>query len=100
MEVRLWIHAEPAESGLTWWIESPDIPGFSGTGEDLVDARVRSELAIQELLRDRGVDEAVSFAYELVAPETPSEGLRVERTGEAREGVDNAGSAIPVATAA
>lgn len=99
MEVRLLIHVEPAESGLVWWTESPDVPGFTGTGEHLVDARIRSELAIREVLSERGVDD-VSFAYELVGPGAGSEGPSVERTGEGHEGVDTGGRTVAVASAA
>jgi hypothetical protein len=84
MEVRLLIHAEPAESGLVWWTESPDVPGFSGTGEHLVDARIRSELAIRDLLADQGIED-VSFTYELIVPGSSSEGPSVERTGKATD---------------
>lgn len=97
MEVRLLIHVEPAESGLVWWTESPDVPGFTGAGEHLVDVRVRSEIAVRELMAERGIAD-VSFAYELVVPGTPSEGPTVERTGDAREGVDEVGGR-PVAVA-
>ena len=96
MDVRLLIHMEPADSGLVWWTESPDVPGFSGTGIHLVDARVRSELAILDLLADKGVED-VSFSYELVASGVPSEGPRVERSGDAANEPTAAAAVVPSA---
>jgi len=90
MEVRLLIHAEPSESGLAWWIESPDVVGFTGTGQHLVDARIRSELAIREILSERGGHD-VSFSYQLVEADAPSEGREVARTGGALERAETAG---------
>jgi hypothetical protein len=102
MEVRLLIHAEQAASGLVWWTESPQVSGFTGTGEHLVDARIRSEMAIRELLAGQG-DEDVSFTYELIGPGTSSEGLRVQRTGQATDepaGAAAAQAGVAVASAA
>ena len=99
MKVRLLIHIEPASSGLVWWTESPDVPGFTGAGEHLVETRVRSEIAIREVLAERGIED-VSFSYELVVPGAPSEGPRVERTGDATDVPGAATSGRPVAIAA
>lgn len=100
MEVRLLIHGEPAERGLVWWTESPDVEGFTGTGEHLTDARIRSELAIREILAERGVTD-VSFEYVLLEPGAPSEGRGVEMTGEGHaEAGAAAGRPVAVASAA
>ncbi len=82
MEVRLLIHAESTDSGLVWWTESPDVPGFTGTGEHLLDAQIRAELAIREILSNKGVED-VSFIYQLVGPGEPSQGPEIELMGDA-----------------
>lgn len=85
MEIRLLVHAEPGETGsLVWWIESPDIPGFSGAGDGLVEARLTSERAIRDLLAEQGTAEPITFSYELMDPPA-DEGVAVEWTGEAGE---------------
>lgn len=99
-KIRLLIHLEPTDAGLVWWTESPDVPGFSGTGQHLDDARIRAELAIRQILADQGVEE-VSFTYQLVASGELSEGSEVKQVGGIGRTADGpSGRTIAVVSAA
>lgn len=50
MDVRLHIYLEATPSGVVWWSESPDVPGFHATDLRLQHLIQRSEVAIFEIL--------------------------------------------------
>jgi predicted RNase H-like HicB family nuclease len=84
MDIRLLVHLEPTDHGsLAWWIEAPDMPGFSAAAPSLTETRIRAELALREILAEQGVDD-VAFRYRLVEAEG-SEGVDVTRTGAAHD---------------
>ncbi len=102
MDVRLLIHGEPAdgEGRLVWWVESPDVPGFSGAADHLLEARITSERAIRDLFEEQGVHEPIAFTYDLVSTVFSDEGVLVGRTGDAPAESASSGDRAEVARVA
>jgi predicted RNase H-like HicB family nuclease len=84
MNVRLLIHLEPvAPQKSTWWVESPDVPGFTGAADSLQEARVVCERAVREILEERGVTDDITFSYEFpVSNGSAGEAVSSRYTGE------------------
>ena len=67
MKINLVIHLEPVSEGLTWWAESPDIPGLSVLDDQLVNVLARADYAVREILIEQDADlSALEITYELV----------------------------------
>ena len=54
MNVTLLVHLEAVESGLVWWAESPEVPGFSVTSTTLRELQVRAKMAMADIAEDEG----------------------------------------------
>lgn len=96
--IRLIIHLEQTgpTGTLMWWSESPDVPGFSATDQELQGLILRSRLAIEDARPDLG---AVDFTYELaIGDELGSPDVVPTFDGEAAGG-DTANPSARSATA-
>lgn len=96
--IRLHIHLEPASptGGLVWWAESPDVPGFSATDEELQSLIIRSRIAIEDAYPELAPAE---FTFEMVLDEpTGSADFVPSFEGEAMSG-DNANPTANSSTA-
>lgn len=84
MPVTVLIHAELIEGPkLSWWAESPDVPGFSAAAETLVELRGLTSQTLRDLAEDRGEDpETVEIRWEMLPPEPASQGADVGPTGD------------------
>jgi predicted RNase H-like HicB family nuclease len=86
VNVRLLIHLEPVPDHETWWIESPDVPGFTGAADTLQEARLITERAIREMLDEKGEHE-VTFSYDFVMVEgSAGDAIAPRRLDDAGEG--------------
>lgn len=77
--VALHLYLERAESGPVWWSESPDVPGFHATAEDMQHLIAHSRFALAEILEDD-----VVLKVRLIGQPPGTEGDPVTATGEIR----------------
>lgn len=64
MTIRLMFHLEAVEDRTcVWWIDSPDVPGFYATAEQIVECRRRALEALEDLEVDTS-----QIVERLVAP--------------------------------
>ncbi len=65
MQVTIIFHHERVEpADPVWWAESPDVPGFYATREQLIEVEQVAEAALREALSEQGIDPAsIEFTH-------------------------------------
>ena len=70
MDALLVIHFDSADGQEVWWAESPEVPGFTASADNLPELRTAIANVLPDLSSDAGED--IVFAAEQLADVTPN----------------------------
>lgn len=83
MVVQVVVHLERVPSeGVSWWAESPDLPGFSAAAPALVVLRALCVQTLHEMAEERPELLGAEIEWHLAATPSSSEGVAVSPDGE------------------